>query len=74
LAPRVAILLPTDIALSDALLTLNVFYYLEKVTEVKHSKCSTFAYSAILRLFFNLNSAVFVGKGAKIFFPGRMVP
>jgi len=43
---------------------LNLFHYLEK--ETVNSKSNAFASSALLRLFFTSNSAVFVGESAKI--------
>jgi len=42
---------------------------LRKITKVTNSKCSAFAYSALLRQFFSSNSAAFVGGNAKIFLP-----
>jgi len=43
--------------------------------ENNYSKCSIFAPSALLHLFYALNSVNFVDGGARIFLaPGRRVP
>jgi len=44
-----------------------------KIQQQQSGKCSAFASSALLHLFFILNSAISVGVGAKIFFPRAQV-
>jgi len=46
-----------------------------KKEQNNYNKCSAFAFSALLQLFFTSNFVVFVEGGARIFFaPGRRVP
>jgi len=64
---RLGALSPDPSVLAPLLLLLcRVRFYillLRKITKVTNSKCSTFASTA--RLFFSLNTAVFVGGSAK---------
>jgi len=70
-----ALLLPHTITtLLSLFLMLNAFYSAEKETS-NYYKCSAFASSALLHLFFNSNSVSFVEGGARIFLaPGSRVP
>jgi len=52
---------PTTTTLSSSFLALNAFLILTKQLQL----CSTFASSALLRLFFTSNSAVFDEEGCK---------
>jgi len=48
---------------------------LQEKKKISNNKCSAFASSALLRVFFTFNLCRFIGGGAKIFFaPGRRVP
>jgi len=52
----------------------HILYYFEK-TEVIHSKYFGFVFSALSCLFFTSNSALYIGRGVKIFFtPGAWYP
>jgi len=51
--------------LSSLFLALNAFHYPQKKKQNNISKCSAFASSPLLYLFFHFNSAVFVDSGRK---------
>jgi len=65
------LLLPTDIVLSNAFLSLKCTLLLQIITEETDSKCFDFAFTTLLRLFFTSNFAIFVAVGAKLFFASR---
>jgi len=65
------LLLPTIAALTSSFLALLSL----KKEQNNYSKCSVFASSALLHLFFTSNSVVLLPGGARIFLdPGHRVP
>jgi len=75
LPPDPRFLLPPAITtVSNSFLALNMVYYPKKGQNT-YSKCSAFASTALLHLFFIKNFVVFVEGSARIFLaPGRKVP
>jgi len=59
------LLSPVISTLSSSFLALNVFYSSQKL-QSSYSKCSVFASSALLQVFFFSNYVVFVDRGRKI--------
>jgi len=73
----VLLLPPTITTLSSSFLVVNVFYDFIplKKEPSNYSKCSAFASSSLLHLFFNSNSVSFVERGAQEYFlPKGKVP